>query len=305
MNNSIELVSIIIPTFRRDFAFLQKAIDSLINQTYKNIEIIVIDDNPPDSVYRKSTTKLLNQYSDNKKVKYYTNKKNIGGSRARNKGIELASGKYITFLDDDDFYLPKKVESQLNFMIENDYDMSFTNLKLINNKNIVIDYREYPRLNCNNNNDLFKYHLMRHLTGTPTFMYKTLKIREIGGFDDVNFGQEFFLMVKTIKYNLKIGYLQNCNVIALRHNSGGISQGINKIIGEKKLFNFKKKYFYLFSYREKMFIRFRHHAVMMIAYKRNRNYLKTFLSFGFMITSSPIDFVIELYRFVKNLNKIR
>lgn len=107
------LVSIVIPTYSRNIA-LTRAIDSALAQTYKNYEIIVVDDNPPDSKWRVSTEKIMLQYADNSVIRYIQNSKNLGGSGARNEGIKAARGEYIAFLDDDDEYMPEKVEKQLN-----------------------------------------------------------------------------------------------------------------------------------------------------------------------------------------------
>lgn len=235
-------VSIIIPTYKRS-DYLIRAIDSVINQTYSNIEVIVIDDNDPYSEFRKATEIKMQKYFNNKKVKYLKNDRNLGGALARNVGIREATGDYITFLDDDDVYLPYKIEKQLNFMLSQDCDMSFTDLKLVNDNKVVVDYREYTNLDNSNKESLLKYHIMRHLTGTPTFMYKADKLKEIGGFEDAKVGQEFYLMLKSIEKGLKISYLNECDVIAYRHKDGGVSQGKNKIIGENVLYDFKKKYF--------------------------------------------------------------
>lgn len=294
-------VSVVIPTYKRETKYLLRAINSIKNQTYRNIEIVIVDDNPPDSEFRKSTSKFMRQYAMDPDVIYYMNKKNIGGSLARNNGINVTIGDYITFLDDDDEYLPKKVEKQLNFMLNQDFDMSFTDLKLMNDNKIVVDFREYPNLNNFDKQSLLKYHIMRHLTGTPTFMYKADKLKEIGGFEDAKMGQEFYLMLKSIEEDLRIGYLNDCDVIAYRHKEGGISQGKNKIVGEKALYDFKKKYFNIFTFREKMFIRFRHYAVMVVAYKRNKEFLKSFVSGIIMFFSSPLDFVKEVSHFITNI----
>ena len=84
MNQDI-LVSVVIPTYSRNTT-LCKAIDSVINQTYKNLEIIVVDDNPADSEWRQSTEKLMEQYKKDSRVRYLKNKQNLGGSRARHEG---------------------------------------------------------------------------------------------------------------------------------------------------------------------------------------------------------------------------
>ena len=118
MNQDI-LVSVVIPTYSRNTT-LCKAIDSVINQTYKNLEIIVVDDNPADSEWRQSTEKLMEQYRKDPRVRYLKNKKNLGGSGARNEGIKASKGDYIAFLDDDDEYLPAKIEKQLECALTTD-----------------------------------------------------------------------------------------------------------------------------------------------------------------------------------------
>jgi glycosyltransferase involved in cell wall biosynthesis len=107
-----ELVSIIIPTYKRS-ANLSRAIKSVLNQTYKNIEIIVVDDNDSDSKYRNETEQVMLRYKENKNVKYIKHEKNRNGAAARNTGIKYASGEYIAFLDDDDEFSPQKIELQI------------------------------------------------------------------------------------------------------------------------------------------------------------------------------------------------
>ena len=302
--NKNPLVSVVIPTYKREKSLLGRAVESVLNQTYENIEILIIDDNNPDSEYRKENILFFKKYND-KSIRYIRNEQNLGGAKSRNVGINLACGDYVTFLDDDDKYLPKKIEKQLKFMLETSCEMSFTNLKLVNTNGELIDYRKYKNLDTKDNSKLLKYHIMKHLTGTPTFMYKTEKIREIGGFDDAKMGQEFYLMFKTIKSNLKICYLDDCDVIAYRHNLGGISFGTNKIIGEKDLFSFKRKHIGTYTFREKMFIWFRHFSVMAVAHKRNKQYVFAMAYLLIAFVSSPIDFIREGFDATQKIYKSR
>ena len=110
-----ELVSIIIPTYKRNEK-LKKAIESILKQTYQNIEIIVVDDNNPNTEYRKKNEILMQSYIKNSKVKYIKHEKNKNGAAARNTGINAANGKYIGFLDDDDEFLPTKIEKQVDVL---------------------------------------------------------------------------------------------------------------------------------------------------------------------------------------------
>lgn len=306
MDDRMPRVSVITPTYKRETKYLLRAIESIKEGSYENVEIVVVDDNPPDSKYRKDVVEFMKRYESDNNVIYFMNPKNVGGSLARNNGISVASGEYITFLDDDDRYLPRKIEKQINFMLDKGCDMSFSNLKIVNEDDVLIDFREHTSVKSFEKEDLLKHHIMKHLTGTPTFMYKALKLREIGGFEDAKIGQEFYLMLKSIENDLDICYLNDCDVVAYVHSGERISQGKNKIVGENELYNFKRKYFDLFSLREKMYIRFRHYAVMAVSYKRDKEYIKALKSTLIMFISSPIDFVNEGFKFVfSKFNKNR
>jgi glycosyltransferase involved in cell wall biosynthesis len=99
-------VSIIVPTYNRA-EYIGKAIDSVFSQTYKHLEIIVIDDGSTDG-----TGQVLKKYGDGDKVRYlYLD--HVGVSEARNRGLQESSGEYIAFLDSDDVWLPVKIEKQL------------------------------------------------------------------------------------------------------------------------------------------------------------------------------------------------
>ncbi len=296
------LVSVIIPTYKRTVEYVSRAVESVLRQTYKNIEIVVIDDSTDAYDGRINTQKYFSDLNS-PSVVYIQNEKNLGGSLSRNRGIEQATGEYITFLDDDDEYLPKKIEKQLNFMLENDCDLSFTNLAIYSPNGKIVDYREYSEIESFDNDYLLRYHLTKHLTGTPTFMFKAEKLKEIGGFDVVKVGQEFHLMFKSIQNGLKIRYLPECDVKAYRHPDGGISGGNKKIIGEKELFEFKQKYFSKLSKSEQRFVKFRHHAVIAAGYKRNKKYINMIISAIKTILASPLDFVREVFKFLNKLIK--
>ena len=104
-----KLITTIITTYKRSDT-LPRAIKSVLNQTYKNIEIIVVDDNDSDSIYRKETTKIMQGFANNPVVKYICHSKNLNGANARNTGLKIAKGDFITFLDDDDEYVSNHFE---------------------------------------------------------------------------------------------------------------------------------------------------------------------------------------------------
>lgn len=296
------LVSVVIPTYNRTVECVSKAVESVLNQTYQNIEIIIIDDSTAAFEGRTNTEKYIKSLNG-ANVVYLQNEKNLGGSLTRNRGIENANGEYITFLDDDDEYKPEKIEKQLRYMQHNDLEMTFTDLEIYTPDGKLVDYREFSELEAFDNDYLLKYHLQKHLTGTPTFMYKAEKLREIGGFDVVKVGQEFHLMLKSIVKGLKIGYLPECYVKAYRHPDGGISGGMNKIEGEKALFEFKQKYFDCLNKKEQRFVRFRHHAVLAAGYKRNNMYPQCLVECLRTVMSSPMDFIKEGMKLLKKVKE--
>lgn len=273
--NSLPMVSVIVPSYKRHRDLVKRALDSLLNQTYQNIEIILVDDNATQELlpYRRENEELVREL-DSDKLVFIKNEKNLGGSGSRNEGIKAAKGEYVTFLDDDDRYLPQKVERQLKFMLENSLDMCFTDLRIHNEKDQITDYREYSRIKSFDKDYLFGYHLTRQITGTPTFMYKKSLLLKIGLFDDACMGQEFYLMAKTIESGASIGYLKGSDVVAYRYDIEAISTGPNKIKGERLLFEYKKKFFGRLNFWERQYIRCRHYAVMAVAYKRNKKIFK-------------------------------
>ena len=102
-------VSVIIPTYNRA-NLVEKAIKSVLNQTYQDFEIIVVDDASTDN-----TEEVIKNFS-NKRIKYIKCKKNKGDSFARNTGIKIAKGEYIAFLDSDDEWLREKLEKQIKVL---------------------------------------------------------------------------------------------------------------------------------------------------------------------------------------------
>lgn len=102
-------VSVVIPTYKRS-SCIQRAVDSVLNQSLDEIEVIVVDDNGINTVDGKLTQLEMLKYKDDERVIYLRHEINQNGSAARNTGIRCAKGKYIAFLDDDDEYMPLRLE---------------------------------------------------------------------------------------------------------------------------------------------------------------------------------------------------
>jgi len=143
----MSLISVIMP-YRQKREYVHKAIRSVLVQTYKNFELIIIfdDEKKDDLNYIKLITK------NKKKIKIIINKKNIGAGAARNKGIKKAKGKYIAFIDSDDFWKPNKLKKQIEFIESNKYKFIFSSY-LIKDENKLKIRCAKKKLNYN---DLLK-----------------------------------------------------------------------------------------------------------------------------------------------------
>ena len=107
------LVSVVMPTYRRS-DMLDRAINSVLSQTYENIELLLVNDNIPDDEYSQELFKRVEKYENDPRFHLVLQEKHINGAAARNVGIKQAKGQYIAFLDDDDWWEPEKIEMQVS-----------------------------------------------------------------------------------------------------------------------------------------------------------------------------------------------
>lgn len=120
-----ELVSIIMPTYNCA-KFIGETIKSVIAQTYSNFELIIVDDCSKDN-----TKDVVNSFDD-ERIKYYQLEKNSGAAVARTTAMNMAKGKYMAFLDSDDLWMENKLEHQLKFMKDNNYNITCTAYEQVN-----------------------------------------------------------------------------------------------------------------------------------------------------------------------------
>ena len=131
-----KLVSVIIPFYKKH-EYIYETIDSILNQTYQNFEILIIHDDPLD----EKINNILNLKTKDERIKVISNQKNLGAGLSRNKGISQSVGEYIAFLDADDLWSKDKLEVQINFMENNKYDFSHTSYNIINNNKKILSKR--------------------------------------------------------------------------------------------------------------------------------------------------------------------
>lgn len=218
-----KMVSVIIPTYSRP-DYILRAVNSVLKQTYKNVELIVVDDNGVGTAYQKETEQLLSPYIERKELRYLKHDVNRNGAAARNTGIMASKGEYITFLDDDDYIYPDKLARQVEAIEENDgYDLSYTGFR------IILKGKELKRV-CPKRKGDMQYGLLtcRWGIGTGSNPMFTRKVIEAIGLFDESFQrhQDIEYLVRVFR-NFKV--VPVCEVLIDRF----IDSRINSIDYEK------------------------------------------------------------------------
>ena len=184
------MVSVVIPTHNR-VDLLPRAIESVLNQTYKDIELIVVSDGSADG-----TDELMAKYGNNSRIKYINYQPAKGGNYARNSGFDAASGDYVAFLDDDDEWLPTKIEKQVALMeADDEVGLVYTGIKCIYvNENIT--YPFIPTLR----GDLSKEILFQNCVGsTSSVMLRRSHCRACRFDENLQARQDFDLWIKVLQ----------------------------------------------------------------------------------------------------------
>ena len=257
-----------IPTYKRA-EFLPRALESVLNQQYPNIEAIVVDDNGEGTAAQSRTAERLSAYAGGR-VKYVINPRNLGGALARNAGIEAATGDYITFLDDDDEYLPGKIAVQAAKMDERGWDMCCMDADICDAAGTLIDKRRHVMPEEPGFETLIARHLIEHLTPTATFMFKAEALKRIGMFEPSEMGHEYMLMLKAIERGLSIGYIPRSLVRQYAHTGERITTGANKAAGEKRLYALKRRYFEYLTPAQRRSVTARHYATLFYVHLKRR-----------------------------------
>lgn len=217
-----DLVSIIMPAYNCE-NLINHSIDSVINQTYDNWELIIVDDYSKDKTFE-----VISKYSEkDSRIKVFRQLKNNGVSAARNVALTEARGRFIAFLDSDDIWKKNKLQLQIEFMIKNNYSFSFTSYELIHESGeklnkifevpTSIKYREY---------------LKNTIIGCLTVM---LDRKRIGEINIPNTPLEDVVTWMTLLRKGTVAYGLNSVLAEYRITSGSVSR--DKIANAKKYYS--------------------------------------------------------------------
>ncbi|WP_171046316.1 glycosyltransferase family 2 protein [Lentibacillus cibarius] len=228
------LVSVIITTYKRSFDTLSKAINSVLTQTYNNLELIIVDDNPEKSSHKVDIQSNLKALNDNR-VNYIQHENNQGACVARNTGINNSRGNYIAFLDDDDEWLPNKLEYQIRKFSDEKVGLVYCFAYIITIK----DNKQISKNVISNRVSGMVYDKLieKNFIGSTSFVIlKKEALDQCGYFNnDLKSSQDYDLWLRISK-GYKVNYVDIPLVNYYIHEGERISENVdNKIQGKEKI----------------------------------------------------------------------
>ena len=231
------LITVIIPCFNAQLT-IKRAINSVLEQTYSNIEIIIIDDNSKDN----SVEIIKNQIEKRKSIQLLNSKKNIGAGGCRSIGLNAAKGDLIAFLDADDYWVKEKLEKQVNVMRSNkniiivitDYEIIYTQ------KNVEIPIRAPKHIN------FFTMHFLNQIA-TSTALFKSNLIAA-ENMVNMRSRQDYVFWLKILKFNKGTVFSINETLCKYSKTKDSLSSSSKRnLINNFKVFKKYMKYNYFIS----------------------------------------------------------
>ena len=215
----MDLVSVIIPYFKKKDTILN-SINSVLKQTYKNFEIIIVYDDES-----KSDWNFINEFKNiDHRISVIQNKQKIGAGKSRNIGIQNSNGKFVAFLDADDRWESEKLRKQIEFMELNKCDISHTSYSIVDKNQKVLGIRK-----ARNFFDL-KDLLKSCDIGTSTVIIKKHLINDYIQFASLTTKEDFVLWLKLLKQNNKIYGLNKILTSWTKSNSSLSSSTMQKVL---------------------------------------------------------------------------
>ena len=248
MKDNKPLVTCVITTYKREPNIFERALLSIIKQSYSNIEIIVVNDYPDDKELVLKLKKIVENYEKERNIQYIVVEKNGGACKARNIAINESNGEYIAFLDDDDEWLANKIQKQVECAEKSNAVLVYCNsiTKYLDLKEEKTRFKEIQPTGY-----IYNKLLYGNIIGSCSFpLIKKEKIIEVGGFNEnMPAMQDYELYLRIVKENI-VEYIHEPLVIYYSYSGERISRNFearltaleiiyekikNEIITNKKL----------------------------------------------------------------------
>lgn len=282
------IVSVIITTYKRNMAILERSILTVLNQTEKRIELIIVNDFPE---YEDDIRKLLIKYPQ---VILISHKINMGANKSRNDGLHFSHGKYIAYLDDDDEWKNNKIEKQIKLLEKTQADMVYCTGDYYWNDGKIERSPLIKKIPDNVLEELLK---SNYMGGCSFPMFKKEFILQLGGFDeDLPSSQDYDMWIRIAERG-KIVYLDE-SLVKYYVNNDSISSDFDKRIKGYYLLLEKFKNLYM-KYPSSLLCFYENMATNAIGYRRWDIYIKVFID-SFICFPKNYQILLVPFRIVFN-----
>lgn len=209
----MNLISVILSAYNEPISMIKDSVDSILKQSYKNIELLLINDNPD----YKELNQLFESYqASDTRVKYIRHQCNMGLVASLNEGIERANGDYIARMDADDVSVSERLEAQMQYLLDNHFDMVGCWIKKINELGEQIGELKVP---CDFES-IKKYQLYGSCVLHPTWLVKKDVYKTLNGYRYIYACEDYDFILRAIQNGFKIGNLPEFKLLyRIRTNS--------------------------------------------------------------------------------------
>lgn len=297
--------SVIMATYKEDTKFLGQSIESILNQTYRDFEYIIILDNPEN----KEHISLINEYmkKDNR-IHFYINSHNIGLAATLNRGISLAKGKYICRMDADDISMSNRLEMQKNYLEKNNYDLIGGISQMIDeNENVIYSIKKVP----SDFQRIKKCIRYNQVISHPTWFGKKDLFDNLRGYRAIPLCEDYDFTLRAILKGYKISNI-NQLVLKYRMTSSSISRSnlfkqylfaryITKQYTKGKISDISQAKKYVDKNNQekkaKRYLKANIRFNNVLQDIEEKKFLK-FLKDGILLTFTSINYLNKIYRFI-------
>lgn len=230
MNIRSPLVSVIIPCYNHQ-AYIQDSIQSILDQTYANIELIVIDDGSKDQSVTK-IEEMLEQCKTRFEYVYFNTRANKGLCATLNEALQLCKGKYVSIIASDDKMLPQKTQIQVEYLESNPSIVGvFAGIELIDKNNQIMEQHVSEKTTYSFNDIILNLHDLPTLTQ----MFHLDVIREAGGYDESIKVEDWYMLLKLTKDQKKLVYIPTVLCQYRIHDESFSQDGLKMALEMKKV----------------------------------------------------------------------
>lgn len=228
LGTKMDKVNVLMCTYKEEISIVKQAVESIIQQTYQNIELIVVIDNPD----RMDLVDLFENYRSFFSMKYVVNETNMGLPKSLNIGLALCDAAFVARMDADDIALPDRIENQMDFLLKNHCDLVGGYIQLIDeNGSILYNRTNYPI----HDKAIRRMLLFKDCVPHPTWFFRREIAIKLNGYREIFAAEDYDFLIRAMFVGAKFGILPKV-CLQYRVNRSGITQnnlGLQKVLTEK------------------------------------------------------------------------